>query len=414
MRTARAVLAGALLAMLGIAGVPAQDRSATERKLESVKRELQGVAAERRKLEGQRGSAARQLREVDERVGQSSRSLRETERRMSSDEAALALLHEQRDALQGRTAAHKDELAKLLRAAYAQGGAAPLKVMLAQDRVADANRVLTYHRYVQQDRARRIAALTRDLQALDIVEQQITQRRSTLESAREQQREQLRTLEQDRRARATLVAELESRYQDRRSREQALGRDAKGLEHLVARLRAAAARAEAQRKAAAAREARQARGGSGGSGAGKAGRAGGSRRTTTVASAPAPQVGGLGWPVSGALLAGFGATMPDGRRSDGLLIGAGAGSTVSAVADGDVVYAEWMTGYGLLLIVDHGNGYMSLYAHNDALLRNVGDRVRKGQSVATVGSSGGHGRPALYFELRRSGQPVNPGTWLRR
>ena len=106
--------------------------------------------------------------------------------------------------------------------------------------------------------------------------------------------------------------------------------------------------------------------------------------------------------------------MPDGRRSDGLLIGAGAGSTVSAVADGDVVYAEWMTGYGLLLIVDHGNGYMSLYAHNDALLRNVGDRVRKGQSVATVGSSGGHGRPALYFELRRSGQPVNPGTWLRR
>ncbi|WP_036140162.1 murein hydrolase activator EnvC family protein, partial [Aerolutibacter daejeonensis] len=126
------------------------------------------------------------------------------------------------------------------------------------------------------------------------------------------------------------------------------------------------------------------------------------------------QVGGLGWPVAGALLAGFGATMPDGRRSDGLLIGAGAGNNVSAVADGDVVYAEWMTGYGLLLIVDHGNGYMSLYAHNDALLRDVGDHVRKGQPVATVGSSGGHGRPALYFELRRNGQPVNPGVWLRR
>jgi septal ring factor EnvC (AmiA/AmiB activator) len=86
---------------------------------------------------------------------------------------------------------------------------------------------------------------------------------------------------------------------------------------------------------------------------------------------------------------------------------------VKTVADGTVVYAEWMTGYGLLLIIDHGNGYMSLYAHNDALLKDVGAAVKRGDAVATVGSSGGHGRPALYFELRRNGQPVNPRTWLR-
>ncbi|TWI05357.1 murein hydrolase activator EnvC family protein [Aerolutibacter ruishenii] len=409
MPTPRTALAGVLLALLGTAGAPAQDRNTTERKLETVKRELESVAAERRKLEGERGSASRQLREVDERVGQSARSLRETERRMGSDEASLLELQRQRDELQVRVAGHRDELAKLLRAAYVQGGAAPLKVMLAQDRVADASRVLVYHRYAQQDRAKRIAALTRELQALEAVERDVVQRRSSLESARAEQRQQLLVLEQDRKARATLVAELDSRYRDQRSREQALGRDAKGLEQLLRRLRAAAARAETQRKAAAAREARQARAGSG-----KTGGASTPRRATTVGSAPPPQVGGLGWPVAGALLAGFGATMPDGHRSDGLLIGAGAGSNVSAVADGGVVYAEWMTGYGLLLIVDHGNGYMSLYAHNDALLRDVGDRVRKGQPVATVGSSGGHGRPALYFELRRNGQPVNPGVWLRR
>ena len=138
------------------------------------------------------------------------------------------------------------------------------------------------------------------------------------------------------------------------------------------------------------------------------------RPPVQVASAPALQVGGLGWPVSGALLAGYGGTMPDGRSSDGLLIGASAGSSVKAVADGQVVYAEWMTGYGLLLIVDHGNGYMSLYAHNDALLKDVGATVKRGESVGTVGNSGGQGRPALYFELRRNGQPVNPTTWLRR
>ena len=106
--------------------------------------------------------------------------------------------------------------------------------------------------------------------------------------------------------------------------------------------------------------------------------------------------------------------MPDGRTSSGVLIGAAAGSPVNAVADGTVVFSEWMTGYGLILIIDHGNGYMSLYAHNDALLRDAGDRVRRGDPVAKVGSSGGHGRPALYFELRRNGQPVDPTTWLQR
>ena len=106
--------------------------------------------------------------------------------------------------------------------------------------------------------------------------------------------------------------------------------------------------------------------------------------------------------------------MPDGRRSDGLLIAAGAGTPVRAVADGTVVYSEWMTGYGLLLIVDHGNGYMSLYAHNDALLKSAGATVKRGDPLATVGSSGGQGRPSLYFELRRGGTPVDPGVWLRR
>ena len=122
----------------------------------------------------------------------------------------------------------------------------------------------------------------------------------------------------------------------------------------------------------------------------------------------------MGWPVAGGLLAGFGGRMPDGRRSDGVLIAAAAGARVQAVADGTVVFADWMTGYGMILIIDHGNGYMSLYAHNDGLLRQAGDAVHKGDAVATVGSSGGQAMPALYFELRRDGKPVNPSAWLSR
>ncbi|MGB3393535.1 MAG: peptidoglycan DD-metalloendopeptidase family protein, partial [Stenotrophomonas sp.] len=133
-----------------------------------------------------------------------------------------------------------------------------------------------------------------------------------------------------------------------------------------------------------------------------------------TANAPVPKVGGLGWPLSGNLLARYGGRLPDGRTSNGVLIGAPAGSTITAVADGTVVFSDWMTGYGMILIVDHGNGYMSLYAHNDTLLRDAGARVRRGEAVARVGSSGGQGVPALYFELRRNGQPVNPSTWLQQ
>jgi murein hydrolase activator len=385
---------------------PAQGRGDTERELENVKRELKQVAAERRKIEGKRGDASRQLREADEKVGRSNRILRETETRLIRDQQTLSQLQQQRAAMSATLGTQREELARLLRAAYAQGGAAPLKALLAQDRVADANRLLAYQGYVQRDRARRIAELSAQLRELEAVEAAIVARQDLLDRARQQQRQQLGQLEQDRRARATLVAQLDERYQNQRAREQALGRDAKGLERLLKQLRAAAARAEAQRRAAAAKAAREANRNAGGARA--------AARPPVVAATAPLQVGGLGWPLSGALLAGYGGTMPDGRGSHGLLIAANAGAPVKAVADGTVVYAEWMTGYGLLLIVDHGNGYMSLYAHNDALLKDVGIGVKRGDAVATVGSSGGHGRPALYFELRRNGQPVNPNTWLRR
>ncbi len=412
---ARPVLAAALLAgaWLGLSTPlsAAQDRGETERKLDAVKAELRSVAADRRRIEGERGTAHRELREADEKVGQSNRRLREIEAELAAQREALADLEARRATMQAAMSGQREELAQLVRAAYAQGGDAPLKVLLAQDSVAEANRLLTYHRYLQQDRMKRIRDLASRLEALDAVERDIAGRRRVLEDSRGRLDAQLATLREDRSAREAVVANLDKRYKSRRDREQALGRDAKGLEQLLARLRAAAAKAEAERRRIAAERAAAA--------AAAASATPGSR---PAAPAPqlastaigGPQVGGTGWPLSGALLAGFHARMPDGRSSDGLLLGAAAGTPVKTVADGSVVYGGWMTGYGLLLIVDHGGGYMSLYAHNDALLKDVGDSVKRGDAVATVGSSGGHGRPALYFELRRDGKPVNPNVWLRR
>jgi septal ring factor EnvC (AmiA/AmiB activator) len=409
----RALLAATVLAVVvgAIGNVDAQSSRDTQRKLERIKRELADVAAERRRIEGQRGTASTQLRAVDEQLGHSGRVLSETESSLARQQASLAQLQRRRDALQSTLGARRVELATLLRAAYAVGTAAPLKLMLAQDRVADANRVLTWHRYLQRERVRRIAELSAQLRELDTVEQQIVQQRSALDVARQQQREQLAQLQRDRNTRAQTVAQLEQRYRDRRSREQALGSDAKSLERLLAQLRAAAAR-EAERRTAAARAARStSKPGS----SGKPGTASRPRQAAPVIANAAPiQVGGLGWPLSGTLLAGYGGTLPGGGTSSGLLIGANTGATVKAVANGKVVFADWMNGYGLILIIDHGNGYMSLYAHNEALLRDAGDDVRRGDPVASVGNSGNQSRPGLYFELRRNGQPVNPGTWLQQ
>jgi septal ring factor EnvC (AmiA/AmiB activator) len=403
----KALIAATVLAVVigAIGNVDAQSSRDTQRKLERIKRELADVAAERRRIEGQRGAASTQLRAVDEQLGHSGRVLSETESSLARQQASLAQLQQRRDALQSTLGARRVELASLLRAAYTVGTAAPLKLMLAQDRVADANRVLTWHRYLQRERVQRIAELTAQLRELDTLEQQIVQQRSALDAARQQQREQLAQLQRDRSTRAQTVAQLEQRYRDRRSREQALGSDAKSLERLLAQLRAAAAR-EAERRAAAARAART---------ASKPGSSGKPRPVAPVIANAAPiQVGGLGWPLSGTLLAGYGGTLPDGGSSSGLLIGANAGATVKAVANGKVVFADWMNGYGLILIIDHGNGYMSLYAHNEALLRDAGDDVKRGDPVASVGNSGNQSRPGLYFELRRNGQPVNPGTWLQQ
>ncbi|WP_140725286.1 peptidoglycan DD-metalloendopeptidase family protein [[Pseudomonas] boreopolis] len=410
LRLAAGLTLAAVLAS-GVAGPgQAQSQRETERKLAQMQRELKSISEERRKLEGQRGEAARKLREADEKVARSARQLAQTESALREQQQTLAELQDRRERLRRSLEAQRAQLAALLRAAYQVGGNAPLKLLLSQDSAADANRVLAYHRYVQNERAAKIQGLTADLQSLQQVEQEIQSRQQALAEARQQQQQQTGALQRDRKQQASTVAQLDDRYKERSEREKALGEDTKALEKLLANLRAAAARAEAERRAAAKRAAEQA--------AAEA-KAGGSRKPgktppKVVANAPAPKVGGLSWPVSGNLLARFGGTLPDGRTSNGVLIGAPLGSTVGAVADGTVVFSDWMTGYGMILIIDHGNGYMSLYAHNESLLRDAGTAVKRGEAVAKVGNSGGQGVPALYFELRRNGQPVDPSSWLQR
>ena len=407
-----ALAAGLGIALLTAAGrAPAQDAGETERKLRQLRKELQQIGSERRQLEGQRGQASRAVREADEAVGRSTRALNDTRAAIGREQAALGTLQQQREALAQSLVGQREVLAKLVRAAYMTGGDAPLKVMLSQDQVARSQRALAYYAALQRDRAARIRDISTRLAALQAVETEIGQKQAVLTAAQKRHQAELAEVARQRRQRAALLAQVDAKYRDKASREQALGQDARALERVLAQLRVAAARAARERAAADARarraEAAQAK-------RPAAGARSPARAAPLIANAAPIAVGGAGWPLDGRLLAGFGGRMPDGSSSSGLLIGAAAGTPVRAVADGQVVFAEWMSGYGLLCIVDHGNGYLSLYAHNDALMKDVGSAVRKGENVGSVGNSGGQGQPALYFELRRSGRPVNPAVWLRR
>nr|WP_240451243.1 peptidoglycan DD-metalloendopeptidase family protein [Wenzhouxiangella sp. XN201] len=119
-------------------------------------------------------------------------------------------------------------------------------------------------------------------------------------------------------------------------------------------------------------------------------------------------------PVDGPVRAAFGDRRSGDLEWSGWLIGIDSGQEVHSIAHGRVAYADWLRGYGLLLILEHGDGFMSLYAHNEALMRDVGDWVAPGETIAVSGRSGGIAEPALYFELRREGEPIDPAQWIDR
>lgn len=358
-----------------------QHEAQTAQRLERLREQIRTLSAERRALDGERGSLVAARRQADDEVAALNRALRKTEAALATQEPELARLEGERAALKQSLGTQRSALAALLRSSYALGRHQQLKLLLAQDHLADLSRVLGYHRYIQADRTSRIHSLIDELDALRELGQRVDSTREQLNGTRLDQQRQLAQLEAQREQRRKLVTGLERRQRDTSSKLQQLGSDEKSLLALLARLRDVLSDVP---------------------------------RQLDDAKPLNSLRGSLPWPLSGSLLTGFGGRLPDGRIGNGWLIAGTAGADVRAIGHGRVAFADWMSGYGLILIIDHGAGWMSLYANNDALLKEGGDWVRAGDPIATVGSSGGQGRPALYFELRSNGKPVDPRSWLRR
>lgn len=386
--------------------------------------QLKGVRARtdelRRQLseaEAARESAVEALRKSEVAVGRSSRKLYDLESRRAGMRQRLRALDSERRQIESAGAREIDRLELLLREAWRWQGS-PGVPEPANERAADAHaRSLRHLGYVYAARSAHVAALHSDSQRLRTLADQAAEQAGALAELEAEQMREREALLKEKGAREGALARLASEIGRQRQALDALKRDEERLAQLVRKLEAqAAARAQAKEKARnKSKPARHAKPGKG-------------RDQTVERDLPAPAIdspaavegtdfarlkGRLATPLRGELAGRFGSPRDTGASWKGLFIRSPEGAPVHAIADGRVVFADWLRGYGNLLILDHGEGFMSLYGNNESLLREVGQNVTAGAEIAVAGASGGNRESGLYFEMRFRGKPIDPAAWVR-
>jgi len=305
------------------------------------------------------------------------------QRRLDATAAALdrelARLRAARDGLEREVSRERAALGRQLRVAYALGHQHPVRLVLQDRNPGTVARLLRYSGYLTRERRERIAALASALERLARTERAIDREARRLSEVRALQAERREALLAERGRRTVALERLVRELRERTAELGAMREDRTRLAALVKRLREAIndipAEMEPPRSFASLR-------------------------------------GKLPWPVQGKLARRFGTPREEaGLTWQGVVMRAAAGGEVRAVAHGRVVFADWLRGFGMLVILDHGDGYMTLYGHNQSLLREPGEWVAAGDPVATVGDSGGHSSTGLYFEIRRDGRPLDPDRW---
>ena len=392
LRAAFIVGCGCLAAPLHAAqdGKSASEQAAARQKLAEVHSKMAALARQQADTAVRRDSVNAALARQATALAAAAQALRQTDLELAAKQQQLDQLQQQRSSLKQDLDRQQAAIADLLRATYALGHGSDLRLLLGDEDVARIARALVYSKYFQQDRLRRVQQLMSDLARLQQLESSITAEQQALQATRVQREAQAHVLAQQRAAQQKLAAATDAQYQDQAQRLAALKQNAQSLNQLVDRLQQAidaaahAAAREAQARASAAKK-----------------HPGRPRPPIEVGRAAANIRGNLPWPASGAV----------NSYGNGVLIKAGGGSEVHAVARGRVIYAGYLRGYGMLLILNHGNGWMSMYGNNETLLHGVGDQVEAGTAIGTASPPTGI-NTGVYFELRKNGQPVDPRSWL--
>jgi septal ring factor EnvC (AmiA/AmiB activator) len=357
---------------------PEGDARKAEADLREVKSEIERITRQVSEEQVERDRLTQELRTAELSVGKARLSLGDIRRERAEQAAQRAALATEKHTRETELSANRDALAGQMRAAYLIGRQEPLKLLLNQRDPQVAGRMFAYYSYFGHARAGQIRRIEDDVQRIGELQVQLEAEDAKLAELERQQRTQLGALEQARSTRSHVLADLEARWRSRAQNLERLRSQQAGLEKLVRELRAAMERFPVEGNDAFAR-----------------------------------LRGKLAWPVSGKIVARFGEARAGGVHWDGLVVATERGTPVKAVCQGRVIYADWLPGLGLLAIVDHGDGYLSLYGHNDRLYKAAGERVAAGDTIAAAGDSGGSSRPELYFEIRKGGKPVDPRPWFR-
>lgn len=352
---------------------------ARERELSAIEARIEAVRDELQDRVQVRDALLAELAQYELDISSLTLAGRQLEIMIAEHRIGLAALETRQAAAQEELAAARKELAALVRAAYAMGQGDRLRLLLNQDDPTRTGRIFGYYHSLGRDRAEAIAAVERlSAELSSIATEAATEAQRLTRLAAHQHQTRLR-LEAARASREAIVSGIESAIIGDRERVAALGADAAALRDLIEQLR---------RRAEIAAE------------------------VTLTQEAIAARRGQLPWPLPEAeVLQRFRAGGTGNLHANGVLLAAGEGSEVRAVHHGRVVYADWLRGFGLLLVIDHGEGYMTLYGHNESLLTEVGEWVATGDVIALTGASGGSGYRGLYFAIRRHDEALDPQQW---
>lgn len=321
------------------------------------------------------------LRTTEIELGKLSRQRQDTDNAITQQRKRLDELSQQQQLLQQERVNQKLLIERQLVSNWQLARQNDLKLLLNQESPDTIARVMIYASYLNRARLDLLEQHKKTLAALDRLTIDIKSETESLMTARLAQEKNRQALDQERQARQVTLAALETTIATQDERLKNLIRDRNALEELLKSVEEAITQLKPEGMAHLPFNERQ---------------------------------GKMKWPAKGKRKHNFGDSREGGKlRWDGVVIAASAGSQVNAINQGQVIFADWFRGMGLLVIIDHGDGYLSLYAHNQSLLRDTGEWVQPGDAIATVGDSGGQANSGLYFEIRKQGQPVNPALWCK-
>ena len=359
-----------------------QEREQKEAELEKLRSHISSLRNDIDSTRTLHNSVSKALQKTEVAIGKRVNNLKQLNRKLRRQHKQLKKLFKDKRQYEKKVVQQRKLLGQQLRTAYINGQQEYLKLLLNQQNPAAVSRVMTYYDYFNRARTDRIEQALITIQRLDDVKVKIENQQRVLKKFKKQELVEKGELEKNYKARAVVITQLQSELNSKDKQLNQLLENEKYIQQLLQAIREVMPEL---------------------------------LKVPNESIPFAKLRGKLHWPAAGKIRNLFGAARTAGRLNwNGILINAPQGRDVYAVARGRVAYAEWLRGYGLLLIIDHGDGYMSLYGHNQSLFKETGDWVEAGEVIAGIGNSGGQQHSGLYFEIRHNGRPTNPGKWCRK